>query len=150
VVSVVKRGGPGLVKTKKSPLLTARTALLVRLADGRWKELLASADSISEGGARQEAAGRVWYGTTSLVVLLPDRTEDERAFFAAVASNDPHLRVRATRIAHREAASRAPAILGRAVCELTMVVDPRGLRIDVDVQAPLIEGSGKLRRTPSP
>ena len=49
------------------------------------------------------------------------------------------MRVRALRAAHREAASRAPGRLGRLSCEVRITADPRGVRIDVDVQAPLIE-----------
>ena len=41
--------------------------------------------------------------------------------------------------AHREAQSRAPGMLGRTVCEVRFSEEVGGLRIDVDVQAPLIE-----------
>jgi hypothetical protein len=37
-------------------------------------------------------------------------------------------------------------MLGRTVCELHFSDDPKGLRIDVDVQAPLIERR-KVTRT---
>jgi hypothetical protein len=116
-------------------LFSARHTILVRSSDPRWRELLKLADSVSEGRERAENGSTVWYGTTSLILLLPELPESERA---AVAARDPHLRLRATRIAHREAASRAPGILGLSRCEITAKVDPRGVRIDVDVQAPLI------------
>jgi hypothetical protein len=94
------------------------------------------ADVVSEGSVREEAQGRVWYGTTSLI--LPASPADV-AFYAAVAERDVHVRLRALRAAHREAASRAPGRLGRLSCEVRITADQRGVRIDVDVQAPLIE-----------
>ncbi|MEO6576203.1 MAG: hypothetical protein ABIP89_20275 [Polyangiaceae bacterium] len=130
--------GPGLAKTAGARLFSARQTTLVRSSDPRWRELLKLADAVSEGKERSEDGRTVWYGTTSLILLFPDLPEAERAFVAAVAARDPHLRLRATRIAHREAASRAPGILGLSRCEITTQVDPRGVRIDVDVQAPLI------------
>lgn len=130
--------GPGLSKTRGPHLLSARHTILVRSSDPRWRELLTCADSVSEGRERIENGTTVWYGTTSLILLLPELPASERAFVAAVAGRDLHLRLRATRIAHREAASRAPGILGLSRCEVTAKVDPRGVRIDVDVQAPLI------------
>jgi hypothetical protein len=39
-------------------------------------------------------------------------------------------------------------MLGRTVCEVTFSEDPRGLRIDVDVQAPLIERRRVTRTGP--
>ena len=93
-------------------------------------------------------------GTTSLIVAFPETTEDERRFYAELASRDPHARLRAVRIAKREAASRAPGPLGRAACEIKTSVDPKGVRIDVDVQAPLIverrTGMRDGRRSPPP
>ncbi|WP_394849386.1 hypothetical protein LZC95_18310 [Pendulispora brunnea] len=101
--------------------------------------MLTSADVISEGAARVENDGAVWYGSTSLIVTVPFEKSEERALFAEVAARDPHVRVRALRIAKREAAIRAAAPLGRASCELRIEPDERGLRIDIDIQAPLIE-----------
>ena len=94
------------------------------------------ADVVSEGGVRTEAEGRVWYGSTSLI-LGADASDGP--FFAAVADRDVHVRVRAIRAAHREASTRAPGRLGRLSCEVRIAPDPCGVRIDVDVQAPLIE-----------
>jgi hypothetical protein len=82
----------------------ARQVLLVRASDARWREMFKSADIVSEGRVRDEAQGRVWYGSTSLI--LPADPPDV-AFFAAVAERDVHVRVRALRAAHREAGSRA-------------------------------------------
>lgn len=114
---------------------------MVRTVEGRWRELFAKADTISEGAAKTDLSGeQSWYGTTSLILELPVETSlEDRAQLLAIAKKDVHAHVHALRSAHREAQSRAPSMLGRLVCEMTFSDDPRGLRIDVDVQAPLIE-----------
>jgi hypothetical protein len=117
-------------------VVLARRMLLVRASNARWREMFDRADVVSEGSVREEPQGRVWYGTTSLILPAPPA---DVAFFAAVAERDVHVRLRALRAAHREAASRAPGRLGRLSCEVRVTADPRGVRIDVDVQAPLIE-----------
>lgn len=136
--------GPSLAKTRGERLLAVRSASFVKSSDHRFRELLAAADAVSEGGARVEKHGPVWYGSTSLVVPLPLSGAPERHFFAEIAKRDPHVRVRAIRFAQREAVSRAPRPLGPATCEVRFSPDERGLRIDVDLQAPLIE---ERRRT---
>ena len=130
------------------PLAKARLALLqvghamrVRSVDARWRALFDHADAVSEGSVQHETGGDVWYGSTSLILPFPEgSTEPVREFLAAIAAVDLHVRVRALRIARREAASRAPGVLGRSTCEIRFVATPRGVSIDVDVQAPLIEG----------
>jgi hypothetical protein len=140
---------PGLAKARSLPLLIARRTVLVRCADARWRELFEQADVVSEGGVRVEAHGRVWYGSTSLILPMDDT---DPAFanvnVAALAERDVHVRLRAVRTAHREACLRAPSRLGRFVCEVRVATDARGVRIDVDVQAPLIEGRVISRRAP--
>lgn len=135
---------PGLAKTRELPLFVARHAFLLRAPDPRWRELFASADAISEGGARRERVGRVWYGSTSLILTTP---VEDAPLLAALAARDVHVRLRAIRSARREACLRAPAPLGRIACEVRFATDPRGVRIDVDVQAPLIEGCLRTGRT---
>jgi hypothetical protein len=138
---------PGLAKSRRPPLVAVATHARLRAVDARWREAFAAADVVSEGAAREEghsSGTRVWYGSTSLIVPLV-ASEEERRFYAAVAERDLHVRTRALRIAAREAAARAcasgPVCLGRSLCEIRVSTDPRGVRIDVDVQAPLIEGS---------
>jgi len=104
---------------------------------------------MSEGAVKHEGGGAVWYGMTSLILKCPaDMFVGDRAALKAIAERDVHVHVHALRCAHREAQSRAPAMLGRTVCELTFHDDPRGLRIDVDVQAPLIERRSVARSSP--
>ncbi len=139
---------PG-VKKARHALVAIQTSTRVRTEDAEWRALFDAADAVSEGSVRHEAGGDVWYGSTSLILALPEALSAERsAFTAAVAAADPHVRVRAIRFAHREAASRAQRGLGRSTCEVRISYVERGLRIDVDVQAPLIEGKnlGTARR----
>ncbi len=128
--------GPGIVKTRQAPILEEREPHLVRAADARWRQVLETADLVTEGAPREEATGRFWYGSTS--ILVPAEPADA-ARLAGVATRDLHVRLRALRTARREACLRAPGRLGRLVCEIRVRTDPRGVRIDVDVQAPLIE-----------
>ena len=133
------RQRPGLAKARLS-LVALRQGPSARAEDPAWRDLFAAADAVSEGSARREAAGVVWYGSTSLILPLPAAYgPGAREFVAAVAERDPHVRLRALRVARREASSRAPGPLGRLVCELRFSTVAQGLRIDVDVQAPLIE-----------
>src|SRR3974390_2250278 len=127
------------------PLVLARSALIVRASDARWREKFEAADVVSEGAVRDEKHGRVWYGSTSLILTLDDA---DPPFAASLAQRDLHVRLRAVRMAHREACLRAPARLGRFVCEVRIAQGDRGVRIDVDVQAPLIEGRAHSRRAP--
>lgn len=139
-IPIVK--GPGLAKIRSTPVLLSREAVLVRPGRGRWKDLFERADILSEGSARDEPRGRVWYGMTSLI--LPTDAADT-ALLTVLAARDIHVRLRALRVARREACLRAPARLGRLGCEIQVKADPHGVRIDVDVQAPLIEWSTRTR-----
>jgi hypothetical protein len=126
----------------------------VRTTDALWRDAFETADAVSEGAPREEARGHVWYGSTSLILHLSGEgatTEAERAFVAAVAARDLHVRTRALRLAVREAAVRAGQAspghaLGRSKCEIRFAVDPEGVRIDVDVEAMLVRQSGKAAR----
>jgi hypothetical protein len=135
--------GPGLAKARDLPLVVARTTVLTRTPDASWRGLFDCADTVSEGGVRNEARGRIWYGSTSLI--LPTRERGDATLLAGLAARDLNVRVRAMRAAQREACLRAPSRLGRLTCEIRVTEDPRGVRIDVDVQAPLIEGRGADR-----
>lgn len=113
--------------------------VVARATDARWRDLFESADTVSEGALRREGAGDVWYGSTSFILTMrASDGEGARAFIAEIASRDVHVRLRALRAACREASLRAPGTLGAATCEMRVSTESRGLRIDVDVQAPLI------------
>jgi hypothetical protein len=144
---VTGRRGPGLAKSREPALISATHGARVRASDVRWRALMETADVISEGAARREAVGSAWFGSTSMILSIPQASEEERTFLAAVADRDVHVRLRVLRIALREATLRAPAPLGRSQCEIRVQSDERGVRIDVDVQAPLIEGPAVARPT---
>ncbi|HEX3345937.1 MAG TPA: hypothetical protein VHS09_15240 [Polyangiaceae bacterium] len=132
---------PGLAKSRGLPLVLARSGSFVRATDARWRELFDAADTVSEGSVRDEKTGRVWYGSTSLILSVPPGAGAgvDPALLATLVARDVHIRLRAVRIAHREACARAPCRLGRFTCEIRVEPDARGVRIDVDGQAPLIE-----------
>ncbi len=138
--------GPGLAKARELPLVVARNTVLVRTPDASWRALFDRADTMSEGGVRSEAHGRVWYGSTGH--NLPTRDKGDAALLVALAARDLNVRVRAMRAAQREACLRAPSRLGRITCEIRVTEDARGVRIDVDVQAPLIERRAAGRAAP--
>jgi len=137
--------GPGLAKTKTS-LLTLTSS--VRTSDAVWREAFAEADVVSEGAVREEPEGRVWFGSTSLIVALDARLTAPYAPHT-LAERDLHARLRASRRARAEAQVRAPASLGKTQCELRFSAHPRGLRVDVEVEAALIERP-KRRANPGP
>jgi hypothetical protein len=132
---------PGLAKTRGLPLVHSRRATRVSAPDPRWRQLFERADAVSEGSVREESGGRIWYGSTSLILHVDpaDAPGSDSFFLAALVRRNAHVRLRALRTAHREACSRAPCRLGRLTCEMRVEPDARGVRIDVDVQAPLIE-----------
>jgi hypothetical protein len=133
---------PGLAKARGLPLVLAHSTTLLSTPEPSWRELLERADIVSEGCARDETGGRMWYGSTSMILAVPGH---EPTMLATLAGRDVHVRLRAVRTAHREASLRAPGRLGRFACEIQFSADARGVRIDVDVQAPLIERRARPR-----
>jgi hypothetical protein len=129
------------VKIRSVPLWQRRSVELCTLPPGRWREIFDAADVVSEGAARAEGAGLVYYGTTSVLLrrrsaggLLPD-VDVER--LAGLLVHDPHARLLALRIAHREAAARACGTLGPVNAELAIAACARGVAISVEVEARL-------------
>jgi hypothetical protein len=127
-------------------LVDIARSIRVRTTDALWRDAFDAADAVSEGAARVESRGSVWYGSTSLILDLHAKTDEERAFLVAVAARDLHVRTRALRVAVREASVRAGGRLGRSQCEVRFAVDPGGVRIDVDLQAPFIEELAAVTR----
>jgi hypothetical protein len=126
-------------------LIRSRSVDLVQGSDHRWRELLDSADVMSEGAVRREPEGLTYYGSTSVLLpfsskggRIPDR-DAERV--ARVLGSDPHVRLRAVRIACREACLRARASLGKVSAEAFVRTERRGIRLDIEVQAIVLEES---------
>lgn len=133
----------GLVKAQTEPLITYRTLPLVKSSDYRFRELFENADVMSEGKVRDEPDGATYYGSTSILLTFVSRggavLDAQAAALLALLASDPHARVRAIRIACLEAQVRARAPIGRVRAELFVRLDPRGLRVDVEVEARVFE-----------
>lgn len=131
---------PGPRKAKADRLIRQRLVRLWRSSDYLVKQMFESADVMSEGAAREESSGPTYYGTTSIVLLseslgghIPDA---DLASAGQLLLNDPHARVRAIRIAWREAQVRSTLPLGQVKAELSFSTLSNGVKIDVDVEAP--------------
>lgn len=137
--------GPGLAKAGGERLFLRRAVELRASIPGAMAAFLRGADVVSEGGVRDEAGSRTYYGSTSLL-LRPDprRGAASTAELRAHLEADPHFRLLAMRVAVREAAHRAGAEMGSAAAELTFREVDRGLAVIIDVAAPL-DGAGALR-----
>jgi hypothetical protein len=94
------------------------------LSIANWIE---NADVISEGAA----SGDSYFGTTSLV--LPARLAPELVEKTQWIARDPHLRLRALRIADREARSRGAT--GTMRTEMTIDAHKDGIVVHIDVEA---------------
>lgn len=134
-----RRPGPSVKKTAGLPVVMRRAVELWQSSDYRWRELFESADVMSEGATREEPEGPVYYGSTSVLLklvskggLLPDV---DLARLLTLVPNDPHARLRAIRIARLEAQLRSGGTLGQVRAEVTVKRDPRGIRVDIDVEA---------------
>lgn len=142
-----------MVKTSGIPRPSKRAFELWLCPDYWWRELFEHADVMSEGATRAEPGPATYFGTTS--ILLPSVAHGGRLSQAEVdicrplVARDVHARVRAIRIACREAEVRAGAPLGRIRAELRSVSDPRGLRLDVEIEAPLAKARGVSKARPT-
>jgi hypothetical protein len=128
--------GPGLAKTARAPLLTHRTVRLVLSSDARWKQAFETADVVSEGAPRGERAERQYFGSSDIVLFVgPERAHDTIEMLAAAIALDPHVRLRALRLARREAAQRAQGPLGCVRAEISVSACARGVSVHVELEA---------------
>jgi hypothetical protein len=129
-------GGPGLAKTKQAPLFHSRTLRLVASSDARWGKLFDTADVMSEGAPRGEGSERSYFGSSNIILLIAPENPDQTAqSLAGAVARDPHVRLRAMRVARREAAQRANAPLDRMRAEITVSACATGVAVHVDVEA---------------
>jgi hypothetical protein len=140
----------GLVKIRAAPLVQRRTVELAKILTGRWREIVDAADLVSEGSTRDEGEHRVYYGSTSVLLLrrsaggpLPDA---EVPVLSALLAKDPHVRLRVLRIAWREATARSGGTLGTLRAEIDVAAGARGVALLVEVVARLA-GDTSARRT---
>jgi hypothetical protein len=138
--------GPGLKKTHALPLVSSRTVELWQSSDYRWRELFEAADVMSEGAVREEPDGKMYYGSTSIVLTfasrggqVPDNQADQ---VARLVARDPHARLRATRIARLEAQVRSAAPIGRVRAELGVKKVASGVQVSVEVEARVHKEAG--------
>ncbi len=131
-----KDGGPGLAKTRHPPLFHSRTLSLLASSDGRWEKLFEKADVVSEGAPRGEGVERSYFGSSDIVLLLgPERGGETLDGLASAIAMDPHVRLRAMRMARREAQQRANGPLDSLRAEITVRACARGVAVHVDVEA---------------
>jgi len=123
----------------------------VAVEDGPARQFVETADVVSEGLARIEGAGSVYYGTTSVLLTassrggtLPVEDVENLSIFLA---QDPHLRLRVLRIAVREARARAQGELGRVSAEMDVRSSDAGVVVTIDVVAVVhAQASGQASR----
>lgn len=131
----LRPGRPGIAKTRELPLIQRRVVELWQSNDYRWRELFAAADVMSEGATRKDVDGAVYYGSTSIVLTLGSRDAVYADKLVRALSKDPHVRLRAVRIACLEAQLRATGAIGRVHSEFRVKPHQGGACIDVDVHA---------------
>jgi hypothetical protein len=145
---IVERKGPGLVKSRPAYFVEQPVRRMVRCSDYLWSELFKVADVVSEGAIRIETAGPIYYGSTH--IRLPNALLAARGHRRDVAALenlmhlDPHLRVRALRVARLEAQIRSGSDFESVRSELTFANVNDELRISVDIEA-----VPKVRSTPT-
>ena len=131
------RPGPGLAKVRTPPLTRRREKILVAIAYGPMREWLEAADIVSEGGVEAGPPAK-YFGTTSILLTWATASEATRnatPLERSILAIDPHLRVRALRIARVEAELRAPGMLGPMRSEMEIAVTARGITLSIDVEA---------------
>jgi hypothetical protein len=131
--------GPGLVKTTRAQLFHSRTFRLVASSDARWGEIFDTADVMSEGASRGEGSDRSYFGSSNIILLIaPEGPEQTVQTLAGAVALDPHVRLRAMRVARREAAQRAHGPLDRVRTEITVSACAKGVAVHVEVEAQVL------------
>jgi len=126
---------PGLAKARLRSTLSHKTRQFVRAMEGSLRAWMDSADIVSEG---RTSDGR-YFGSTS--IFLAWRTAPAGLSYEGESARalvfDPHLRLRALRVARREAEARATGNLMSVSADLRAVFDARGMFVTIDVEAAL-------------
>lgn len=149
--SRLPRLGPGLAKAKTGAFVRRRCMDFVAVEDGPARQLVETADVMSEGLARIEASGSVYYGSTSVLLTASSRggtlPAEDVENLSILLARDPHLRLRVLRIAVREARARAQGELGRVSAEMDVRSSDAGVVVTIDVVAVVhAQASGQASR----
>lgn len=132
--------GPGLRKASNVPAYLQTNVMFLRSEDAFWRDAFAAADIVSEGSSSQTS----YMGTTSILLHLDDR----HGHAATIAERCMHVRLRALRIARREAQNRAGRSLHPSRCDVHFLKVASGVKIEVNVEANLVERRLKARNAP--
>ena len=120
-------------------------------SDARWAEIFESADVMSEGAPRGEGSERSYFGSSNIILLVaPEDPNQTVQSLAGAIACDPHVRLRAMRVARREAAQRANAPLERVRTEITVSPCATGVAVHVDVEALVLPDRRTAQREEKP
>lgn len=141
-----KREGPGLAKTRGAKVVERIKREWVRCNDYHWRALFESADTLSEGAIKTSAEGSTYFGSTHIHlrhVALAKLTDDlDPGDLFKIVQADPHVRLRAVRLACLEAMVRANAAFSSVSTEITFRPELLAICISVDIEAKLARRSG--------
>jgi hypothetical protein len=144
-----ERKGPGLAKSKKARLIESRSFDWIRCTDYRWRDLFNKADIISEGAVRKDPDGPIYYGATYIRFRFDSIEETlqtiERQRLAKIMQFDPHVRLRAMRLACIEARVRSNSEFSHVTTDITVSEDETAVSICVDIEAKLISAYSAAR-----
>jgi hypothetical protein len=91
---------------------------------------------MSEGAPRGEGSDRSYFGSSNIILLIaPQGPEQTAQSLAGAVALDPHVRLRAMRVARREASQRANGPLDRMRTEITVSPCAKGVAVHVEVEA---------------
>jgi hypothetical protein len=124
---------PGLAKARQRSTLGTKTRQFIRTVEASLRGWMDGADIVSEGCMN----GDRYFGSTS-IFLAWHRAPEGLSYGGDAARalvHDPHLRLRALRLARREAEARATGNLSSVSADLRANFDARGMFFTVDVEA---------------
>lgn len=128
---------PGLAKARQRSTLGQKTRQFVRAIESSLRGWMEVADVVSEGRMN----GDRYFGSTSIFLAwqkapegLSYESDATRAQRQALL-HDPHLRLRALRLARREAEARATGNISSVSADLRANFDARGMFVTIDVEA---------------
>ena len=128
---------------RAAPVNRRHTVVLSRTLE---EELFRAADVLSEGGCRSGmGGGESYFGSTMIRIPLGslrphmrgDLDQSGRRELIRAIDGSVRVRLRAMRLAVREAGRRVPGALGTAQVEIHVRLEDDHLHIDVDLEVPV-------------